>query len=79
VSKANAEEVRLKVVGKKEYEEFHVKEKGTEKASVEWWSSSYDALKDGECEIDDMTLESILKEAGRSPKPLAETIDEMMR
>lgn len=79
VSKVKGDEVRLKVVDRKEYEEFYVKEKDKEKASVEWWSSTYDALKDGECEIDDSTLEGVLKEAGRRPKTLEETIGEMMR
>lgn len=79
VSKIRGEEIRLKVVGRGEYEDFYVNEKGTERASVEWWSSTYDALKDGECEIDDSTLESILKEAGRVPKALEETIEEMLR
>jgi uncharacterized protein YbjT (DUF2867 family) len=79
VSKVRGEDVALKVVDRKEYEDFYVNEKGMEKASVEWWSSSYDALKDGECEIDDPTLEGVLKEAGRTPKPLEETIEEMLR
>jgi uncharacterized protein YbjT (DUF2867 family) len=79
VSKVRREEVNLEVVSRKEYEDFYVNEKGMEKASVEWWSSTYDALKDGECEIDDPTLEGILKDAGRQPKPLEETIEEMLR
>jgi uncharacterized protein YbjT (DUF2867 family) len=79
VSKVRREEINLEVVSRKEYEDFYVNEKGMEKASVEWWSSTYDALKDGECEIDDPTLEGILKDAGRQPKPLEETIEEMLR
>jgi uncharacterized protein YbjT (DUF2867 family) len=79
VSKVRREEVNLEVVSRKEYEDFYVNEKGMEKASVEWWSSTYDALKDGECEIDDPTLEGILKDAGRQPKPLQETIEEMLQ
>jgi uncharacterized protein YbjT (DUF2867 family) len=79
VSKVRGEDVRLKVVSRKEYEEFYVNEKGMEKPSVEWWSSSYDALKDGECAIDDDTLETILKEAGREPMPLENTVEEMLQ
>jgi uncharacterized protein YbjT (DUF2867 family) len=79
VSRVRGEEVGLKVVSRKEFEEFYVGEMGMEKASVEWWSSSYDALKDGECAIKDDTLESILKDAGRQPKPLEETIEEMLK
>lgn len=76
VSKARGEEIKVKVVSRKEYEDFYA-ERGTERASVEWWSSSYDALKDGECAINDPTLEDLLQDAGRSPKPLEKTISEM--
>jgi uncharacterized protein YbjT (DUF2867 family) len=78
VSKVRGEDIRLKVVSRKEYEEHYVG-KGMEKASVEWWSSSYDALKDGECAIVDEMLETILKDAGREPKPLEQTIEEMLK
>ncbi|KAH6618477.1 hypothetical protein C7974DRAFT_317505 [Boeremia exigua] len=78
VSKIRGEPVQLKIVSRKEYEDFYA-EKGTERASVEWWSSSYDALKDGECAIDDPTLETLLKEAGKSPEPLEATIEYMLK
>lgn len=79
VSKVKGEDVKLKVVSIKVYEDFYVNEKGMERPSVEWWSSSYDALKDEECKIDDGTLEKLLKEAGRQPKALEDTIAEMLR
>lgn len=79
VSNIRGEEVKLKVVSRKEYEEFYVGEKDMERPSVEWWSSTYDALEDGECAIDDSTLETILKKARRSPQPLEETIEDMMK
>lgn len=79
VSKVRCEEVTLSVVSRKEYEDFYIGEKGMEKPSVEWWSSTYDALKDGECAIEDDTLEGILRDAGRTPKTLDETIEEMMK
>ena len=78
VSKVRKEEIKLKIVSRKEYEDYYA-ERGTERASVEWWSSSYDALKDGECAINDSTLEGLLKEADRSPTPLEETIEEMLK
>ncbi|KAJ4989328.1 NmrA-like family protein [Stagonosporopsis vannaccii] len=78
VSKVKGEEVRLKVVSREDYENFYA-ERGTERASVEWWSSSYDALKDGECAIDDPTLERLLKETGRSPESLEATIERMLK
>jgi uncharacterized protein YbjT (DUF2867 family) len=79
VSRVRGQEVKVKVVSKKEYEDFYVAEMGMERASVEWWSSTYEALEEGECEIDDSTLEDMLREAGRTPKPLEETIEEMLR
>ncbi|KAF1851961.1 NAD(P)-binding protein [Cucurbitaria berberidis CBS 394.84] len=79
VSKVKGEEVKIKAVSRKEYEDFYINEKGMEKPSVEWWSSTYDAVEDGECAIDDPTLETLLKEAGRSPEPLEETIETMLR
>jgi uncharacterized protein YbjT (DUF2867 family) len=79
VSRVGGEEVKLKVVSRQEYEDYYVKEKGMDRPAVEWWSSSYDAVKDGECDIKDMTLGDMLKKAGRQPKPLEETIEEMLR
>lgn len=78
VSRLRGEDVGLKVVSRKEYEDYYVSEKGMERASVEWWSSTYDAVADGECDITDDTLENILKELGRKPKPLEATIEDMM-
>jgi uncharacterized protein YbjT (DUF2867 family) len=78
VSTIKGEEIKLKIVSRKEYEDYY-SERGHDRASVEWWSSSYDALKDGECAINDPTLESMLADAGRSPKPLEETIGEMLK
>lgn len=79
VSKFKSKQVNLKVVPKKEHEVFYVEEKGMDKPSVEWWSSTYEALKDGECDIKDATLEDLLQEAGKKPKPVEETIEEMLR
>lgn len=78
VSKVMGREIRLKVVSQKGYEEYYVG-RGMERASVEWWSCSYDALEDGECKIDDEALEDMLKAAGREPKSLEETIGEMLK
>lgn len=73
------EKVELKIVSRKEFEDYYVKNKEMERLAVEWWSSTFDAVKDGECDIKDTTLEEILKEAGRKPKPLEETVEEMMK
>ena len=79
VSRVRGQKVELKVVSRKEYEDYYVGKKGMERPSVEWWSSTYEAVADGECDIKDPTLEGILKEAGRKPEPLEETIEEMLK
>ncbi|KAF2259036.1 NAD(P)-binding protein [Lojkania enalia] len=79
VSEVRGRRVELKIASKKEYEDFYVDEMGMERLSVEWWSSTYDALEHGECDIKDPTLESMLKEASRKPKPLDETIQDMLK
>lgn len=73
------DEIVLKLVPRKEFEDHYVDEKGMERASVEWWSSTYDALRAWECAIDDPTLERLLEETGRNPKSLEETISEMLK
>lgn len=78
VGKELGRELRLKVVSRKEHEDFYVGEMGMERSAVEWWSSTYEALKDGECKIEDGTLEGILREAGRKPKAFEETVKEML-
>lgn len=79
VSKVKGEEIRVKVVGRKEYEDYYVNEMGMERPAVEWWSSTYEALEEGECEIDDSALEDMLREVGRKPQAIEETIEEMMK
>ncbi|KAF2745933.1 NAD(P)-binding protein [Sporormia fimetaria CBS 119925] len=78
VSKARGQEVELKIVSRKEYEDHYVKEHGMERPAVEWWSSTYDAVRDGECEIHDKTLENFLQEAGKKATPLEQTIEKML-
>ncbi|KAH9875310.1 hypothetical protein J1614_004802, partial [Plenodomus biglobosus] len=79
LGKVKGQEVGLKIVSRKAYEDFYVQEMGMERPAVEWWSSSYDALRDGECAIDDPTLETMLQDVGRTPKALEQTIEEMMK
>ena len=79
VGEIRGEEVKLQVVERKEYEDYYVQEMGMERAAVEWWSSTYEALEQGECAIEDDTLEGILREAGRTPVPVEVTIREMMK
>ena len=46
---------------------------------LKWWSATYDALEDGECEIDDPTLEELLARKGVKPTQLEETVQKMLK
>ncbi|TVY14106.1 Quinone oxidoreductase 2 [Lachnellula arida] len=76
VGKARGREARVKVVGREEYVEYYVG-RGRERSAVEWWSSSYQALEEGECEIRDGTLGELLASRGVTLKPVEETVKEM--
>jgi uncharacterized protein YbjT (DUF2867 family) len=77
VSEVKGKAVELKVVGPEEYVR-HYTDKGRDKASVEWWVSSYKALERGECDIKDRTFSELLDERGVKPKPVEETVREML-
>lgn len=77
VSKIKGREIRLKIVGEKEYVDHYV-EKGVEKEMLEWWSSSYTALDEGECEIQDGLLDELLDSAKVKQKAIGETVREML-
>jgi len=77
VSKAKLEEVNLKVVSSDDYVKHYV-EKGRDRGAVEWWVSSYAAVDGNECCIKDDTFEKLLSSRGRTPKPVEETIREML-
>ncbi|RYN29130.1 hypothetical protein AA0112_g7340 [Alternaria arborescens] len=77
VSKVKGQDVRVKVVSRKEFDDYYIG-RGIDRGQVEWWSSAYDGIKNGECDIDDPTLEEFLKEAGRRPEPLEPTIEKML-
>jgi len=79
VTEVRQEIVKLKVVSKDEHIRHYVEEKGMDRAAVEWWASTYEALEDGECDIQDSTLEKMLWESGRKPKSMRETIVEMLQ
>ncbi|KAF2281390.1 NAD(P)-binding protein [Westerdykella ornata] len=79
VSRVRGDEVQLEIVTQDEYERYYAEEKGRERAEVEWWSTTYNAVLQGECNIVDTTLENMLREAGRRPKPLEETIKDMLQ
>ncbi|KAJ4982506.1 NmrA family protein [Stagonosporopsis vannaccii] len=78
VSRVQGREVQPKVVSRTEFED-HYAANGVERAAVEWWSTAYEAIANGECDIDDPTLEEFLREAGRSPAQLETTIENMLK
>nr|OQO30594.1 hypothetical protein B0A51_01221 [Rachicladosporium sp. CCFEE 5018] len=79
VSEAKGSEVAFREVSRDEHEHFYVKERGMDEGLVTWWSKTYAALMDGECGIDDPTLEELLATKGVDPKPMTESIHEMLR
>ncbi|RWA03992.1 hypothetical protein EKO27_g11113, partial [Xylaria grammica] len=74
-----AESSRVQTVGRREHEKYYVEEKGLPKPAVEWWASTYEALGDGECLVDDPALETLLARVGLKPIPIEETIAAMVK
>ncbi|KAK7949088.1 uncharacterized protein PG986_009974 [Apiospora aurea] len=72
------EKVEVEIVGRKEHERHYVEDRGMDRPAVEWWSATYDALEDGECLIDDPTLETLLDLVGRKAVPIEETVKAMV-
>ncbi|KAM0724257.1 hypothetical protein Q7P37_000139 [Cladosporium fusiforme] len=78
VSKVRGKHVSFKVVDREEHEKFYVQEMGMPEPMITWWSKSYDALRDGECQIDDPTLETLLATKGLKPTPMEKTVADML-
>ncbi|KAI1807758.1 NAD(P)-binding protein [Daldinia bambusicola] len=79
VGKARGKEVRVKVVGRAEHERYYVEERGTDAAAVRWWVSTYEAMAEGECEVDDKMLEELLQRVGVKPTGVEEVIEKMVK
>ena len=78
VSKVKSREIRLKTVSRDQYLEYYAG-RGRDRASVDWWSTTYAALEQNECKIADTTLQDLFLSKGRAQKPVEETIREMLR
>ncbi|KAK8219714.1 hypothetical protein M8818_000688 [Zalaria obscura] len=78
VGKAKGREIALRVVSREQHERYYVEERKMPEPMIKWWSTTYDALRDNECEIKDTTLETLLASKGVTPKPVEETIKEMI-
>ncbi|KAI0467893.1 hypothetical protein F4859DRAFT_492972 [Xylaria cf. heliscus] len=79
VGEARGRDVRVEIVGRREHERYYVEEQGMPKLAVEWWASTYDALEDGECHVDDPMLEKLLGRVGLKPIPVEETVAAMVK
>ncbi|KAI0508252.1 hypothetical protein F5B22DRAFT_424030 [Xylaria bambusicola] len=71
--------VRVDVVGREEHERYYTEDRGMQRPGVEWWASTYEALEDGECLVDDPMLENLLARVGLKPIPVEETVAAMIK
>jgi uncharacterized protein YbjT (DUF2867 family) len=79
VSAARAKPLKVKKVTRDEHERYYIEKRAMDRGLIEWWATSYDAIEDGELSVHDTTLEKLLKAAGREPKPMQQTVQEMFR
>ncbi|KAI3319107.1 NAD(P)-binding protein [Xylariaceae sp. AK1471] len=79
VGKARGRDVQVKTVGRDEHVRYYVEEQGKPKPAVEWWVSTYEALEDGECLVDDPIFEKLLDRVGLKPIPVEETVAAMVK
>jgi nucleoside-diphosphate-sugar epimerase len=79
VGRVRGRQVKTKVVGREEYVRWYVENRGLERDSVEWWSTSYEAVERGECEIGDGTLGRLLESKGVEVTRMEDTIREMVK
>jgi uncharacterized protein YbjT (DUF2867 family) len=79
VSEIRGKKVVAKVVEREEYERYCMEERKQDEGFAKWWSKTYVALRDDECEISDSTLVDLLATKGQKPKRLEETMREMLK
>lgn len=79
VGRARGKEVSVKIVGREEHERYYIQERAMDGPAVRWWASTYEALEEGECLIDDPTLEKLLSGVGVKPTSVEETISKMVK
>ncbi|KAI0970845.1 hypothetical protein F4678DRAFT_105799 [Xylaria arbuscula] len=79
IGEARGKDVRVDIVGRQEHERYYVEEKGMSSPAIQWWASTYAALEDGECLVDDSMLDTLLGRVGLKPIPIEETISSMVK
>lgn len=78
VAHAKGRDIRLEILARQDHERYYVEERAMDEGMIKWWATSYDALRDQECLIKDTTFDELLESKGRTPKPIEETIKEMI-
>lgn len=78
VSEKQGSTVTVNIVGREEHNRHYIEDKKRDGPAVEWWSSTYNALEDGECLIDDPTLLQLLRQQGKEPVPMEDTVAAMV-
>ncbi|KAH6657641.1 hypothetical protein BKA67DRAFT_194090 [Truncatella angustata] len=79
VAKARGKDVSVCIVSRSGYEDFYIDVRHMDPPAVKWWSSTYDALDDGECWVNDPTLSELLRSKGKELISLEETINAMVK
>ena len=79
VAEARGRDIGVEVVGEQEHVRHYVEDRGLQAPAVRWWVSTYASLEDGECIVDDPTLEKLLAKVGKKPTPLEDTIKSMVK
>lgn len=77
VGQARSKALTLKVVSRSQHEAYYITDRKMDAPGVKWWSSTYKAVQEGECLIQESPLVGLLRSKGRTPKPVADTIREM--
>ncbi|KIW03583.1 uncharacterized protein PV09_05338 [Verruconis gallopava] len=78
VAAAVRKEISVKTVTKEEHIKHYVEQRGKQENAVRWWVATYDAIKEGECMIDDPTFDEIMAKAGIEPTAIDTTIGNML-
>ncbi|KAL7624281.1 hypothetical protein AAE478_005841 [Parahypoxylon ruwenzoriense] len=77
--KGRGRKVEVEIVGAREHERYYVEERGMDRRAVRWWASTYRALEEGECLVDDPTLERLLEGLGVKVTEFEEVVGRMVR
>lgn len=78
-AKQTLPKVNIQVVSVQEHVDTYTSRQGEgSRPAVEWWVSTYAALEDGECLVDDPTLGRLLDRVGVKATPMAASVKAML-